>query len=46
VVMEPNDPGVDPVLEAQLGAQRFAAVAAGDNHTPLPGSPSEPEVSR
>ncbi|MEA2238551.1 MAG: phosphoserine phosphatase RsbU/P [Thermoanaerobaculia bacterium] len=32
VVMEPNDPGVDPVLEAQLGAHRFAAVAAGDTH--------------
>jgi sigma-B regulation protein RsbU (phosphoserine phosphatase) len=32
VVMEPTDPGVDPVLEAQLGAHRFAAVAAGDTH--------------
>jgi sigma-B regulation protein RsbU (phosphoserine phosphatase) len=30
VVMNPNDPGVDPVLEARLGANRFAAIAAGD----------------
>ena len=29
VVMDPNDPGVDPVLESKLGAHRFAAVAAG-----------------
>jgi phosphoserine phosphatase RsbU/P len=30
VVMEPDDPGVDPVLEKKLGAQRFAAISAGD----------------
>ncbi len=30
VVMDPTDPGVDPVLEARLGAHRFAAIAAGD----------------
>jgi sigma-B regulation protein RsbU (phosphoserine phosphatase) len=30
VVMDHNDPGVDPVLERKLGARRFAAVAAGD----------------
>jgi len=30
VVMEPNDPGVDPVLERKLGARRFAAIAVGD----------------
>ncbi len=30
VVMSPNDPGVDPVLEEKLGAHRFAAIAAGD----------------
>ncbi len=35
VVMDPNDPGVDPVLEEQLGARRFAAVAVGDAHTPI-----------
>lgn len=46
VVMEPNDPGVDPVLEAQLGAQRFAAVAAGDNHTHILGFDVAPSLSR
>ena len=46
VVMEPNDPGVDPVLEAQLGAQRFAAVAAGDNHTHILGFDVAPHLSR
>ncbi|MBK5260421.1 MAG: PP2C family protein-serine/threonine phosphatase [Thermoanaerobaculia bacterium] len=30
VVMDPSDPGVDPVLEKQLGARRFAAIAVGD----------------
>ena len=30
VVMDPTDPGVDPILEAKLGARRFAAIAAGD----------------
>ncbi|HXH91333.1 MAG TPA: PP2C family protein-serine/threonine phosphatase [Thermoanaerobaculia bacterium] len=46
VVMEPNDPGVDPVLEAQLGALRFAAVAAGDNHTHILGFDVAPHLSR
>jgi sigma-B regulation protein RsbU (phosphoserine phosphatase) len=31
VVMEPDDPGVDPVLEGKLGARRFAAITAGDD---------------
>ncbi len=30
VVMDPNDPGVDPVLESRLGAQRFCAISVGD----------------
>ncbi|MGZ4809583.1 MAG: PP2C family protein-serine/threonine phosphatase [Thermoanaerobaculia bacterium] len=30
VVMEPTDPGVDPVLEKKIGAGRFAAIAVGD----------------
>ena len=30
VVMDPNDPAVDPVLEHRLGARRFAAIAVGD----------------
>ena len=31
VVMDANDPAVDPVLEERLGARRFAAIAAGDH---------------
>jgi len=30
VVMDPHDPGVDPVLESRLGAQRFCAISVGD----------------
>src|SRR5688500_8420230 len=30
VVMDPTDPGVDPVLESRLGAQRFCAISVGD----------------
>ncbi|HEX8618272.1 MAG TPA: PP2C family protein-serine/threonine phosphatase [Thermoanaerobaculia bacterium] len=30
VVMDPTDPGFDPVLEKQLGAQRFCAISVGD----------------
>lgn len=30
VVMEPEDPGVDPILEQKLGARRFAAISVGD----------------
>jgi len=32
IVMEADDPGIDPVLEQRLGAQRFAAIAAGDDN--------------
>lgn len=32
IVMDADDPGVDPVLEQRLGAQRFAAIAAGDDN--------------
>jgi len=46
VVMEPNDPGVDPVLESKLGAHRFAAVAAGDNHSHILGFDVAPNLSR
>jgi phosphoserine phosphatase RsbU/P len=31
IVMEPTDPGVDPVLEGKLGARRFAAISVGDD---------------
>ncbi|MFP5245438.1 MAG: PP2C family protein-serine/threonine phosphatase, partial [Thermoanaerobaculia bacterium] len=30
VVMDPTDPGFDPVLEQKLGAQRFCAISVGD----------------
>jgi sigma-B regulation protein RsbU (phosphoserine phosphatase) len=30
VVMDPTDPGFDPVLEQKLGAQRFCAISGGD----------------
>lgn len=30
VVMDPTDPGIDPVLEGKLGARRFCAIAVGD----------------
>lgn len=30
VVMDPNDPGIDPILEQKLGADRFAAIAVSD----------------
>ena len=32
IVMDADDPGVDPVLEHRLGATRFAAIAAGDDN--------------
>src|SRR6185436_1697109 len=45
VVMDPNDPGVDPALEQKLGARRFAAVAAGDEDYII-GFNVSPELSR
>lgn len=30
VVMDADDPGIDPVFEAKVGATRFAAIAVGD----------------
>ncbi len=32
VVMDPTDPGIDPVLEEKLGARRFAAIVVGDEN--------------
>ncbi len=46
VVMDPTDPGVDPVLEAKLGTHRFAAVAAGDNHSHILGFDVAENLSR
>lgn len=31
IVMDPGDPGVDPVLEKKLRARRFCAIAVGDD---------------
>jgi sigma-B regulation protein RsbU (phosphoserine phosphatase) len=31
IVMDPDDPGFDPVLEAKLGARRFVALTASDD---------------
>lgn len=45
VVMDPNDPGVDPALEQKLGARRFAAIAAGDEDYIVAFTVS-PELSR
>jgi sigma-B regulation protein RsbU (phosphoserine phosphatase) len=45
VVMDPNDPGVDPVLEQKLGARRFCAIAVGDEEFILAFTVS-PELSR
>lgn len=45
VVMDPNDPGVDPALEQKLGARRFAAIAAGDEDYILSFNVA-PELSR
>ena len=46
VVMDPTDPGVDPVLEEQLGARRFAAIAVGETHAHLIAFDLAPELSR
>ncbi len=46
VVMDPTDPGVDPVLEEKLGARRFAAVAAGEDNPHILGFDVSPELSR
>ena len=46
VVMDLNDPGIDRELEARLGAQRFAAVAAGDDNQHIVGFDVSPELSR
>jgi len=32
IVMDADDPGIDPVLENRLGARRFAAISAGDDN--------------
>lgn len=46
VVMDPSDPGVDPVLERRLGSGRFAAIAVGDDNEYVVGFDVSPELSR
>ncbi len=45
VMMDPNDPGIDPVLEQKIGAQRFAAIAVADE-TYILSFNVAPELSR
>ena len=46
VVMDPGDPGVDPILEQRLGARRFAAIAVGDAQAHLIAFDVAPALSR
>src|SRR5712692_4930834 len=46
VVMDRDDPGVDPELEERLGTRRFAAIAAGDDNQHVLGFDVSPELSR
>lgn len=46
VVMDPTDPGVDPVLEEKLGARRFAAIATGDDDAHILGFDVAPKLGR
>ncbi len=46
VVMNPTDPGVDPVLEEKLGARRFAAIAAGEDDNYILSFNVAPELNR
>jgi sigma-B regulation protein RsbU (phosphoserine phosphatase) len=43
--MDPTDPGVDPVLEKRLGAQRFCAISVGDDEYIL-GFDVSPDLGR
>ncbi|MBV8519895.1 MAG: PP2C family protein-serine/threonine phosphatase [Acidobacteria bacterium] len=45
MVMDPTDPGVDPVLEKKLGARRFCAISVGDEDYIVAFNVS-PELSR
>lgn len=46
VVMDPTDPGVDPVLEQKLGASRFAAIAVGESENYIISFDVSPTLSR
>ncbi|HYH07852.1 MAG TPA: PP2C family protein-serine/threonine phosphatase [Thermoanaerobaculia bacterium] len=45
VVMDPTDPGYDPVLEQKIGASRFCAISVGDEDYIIAFNVS-PELSR
>ena len=45
VVMDPSDPGFDPILEGKLGARRFCAISVGDEEFIIAFNVS-PELSR
>lgn len=45
VVMDPTDPGINPILEEKLGARRFCAIAVGDEDYIIAFDVS-PELSR
>jgi len=46
IVMEPNDPGVDPIIEKHLGAGRFAAFTLGERCQRILSFNVAPDVSR
>ena len=46
VVMNPDDPGVDPELELRLGARRFAAISVGDDNSHIIGFDVADKLSR
>jgi len=46
IVMDPNDPGVDPVLEEKLGAKRFVAITAGEDNVHILSFDVSPALSR
>jgi len=46
IVMDPSDPGVDPVLEEKLGAKRFVAITAGEDNVHILSFDVSPALSR
>ena len=46
IVMDPSDPGVDPVLEEKLGAKRFVAITAGEDNAHILSFDVSPALSR
>ncbi len=46
VVMDANDPALDPVLEEKLGVRRFAAIVAGDDNNHILAFDVSPGLSR